>query len=387
MPSPSTSNGARKYLFLVSSSYGHLFPAIRLAHLLQRRGKEVLFVTAREHQFPFDTHGIQCIAVPNQPHPFLSTYDWFDSAAASQQYHLIQQVFEEYAPDAIVATPLVMPAFALAEVHAVPLTVIGYCEYLFPSVGEVGSSKQWRIESFTGHYNGLREQLRLPLLHADPAASPLIGDRHVLRSVPQFTDQENLPPQVTFAGGLLWEPGYINLELDRFIARHRAEGRLLLFVQIGRLFNDQESWRALVALLGRVPAAFIVDIARSDYMTDHAEFPENLYLHPFVPMGHVKDVISGVLCSGQTTSVVSAICHGKPILGIPNSADGAEVIRRVVSHGIGAGLWQRNELHEDALLRFLKDVEGERFSDGLRPLQRQFLSHDQDAQVFERIFT
>ena len=378
-------NAPERYLFLVSSSYGHLLPAIRLAHVLQRHRKEVLFVTARENQLLFDSYGIKCVAASNQPHPFLSTYDWYDAQVGVQQYRFIRQVVEEYQPDTIIATPLVMPAFALAETCNIPLVVLGYCEYLFPSPGDEKSSKQWRIESITNHYNALRELLGLAPVAADPARSPLKGDKYLIRSVPQFTAQKDLPSTVEFVGSLLWETQYINHELDRFVVHGRGRGRPLFFLQIGRLFEDRKLWPALVQVLGRMPVDFIVDMGRSDYITEHGEFPENFYLHPFVPLSYVRDDVAGVICGGQTTSVVSAIYYGKPVLGIPNSGDGAEVIQRIIGNGIGAGLFQQEDIREENFMHFLREIEKGRFADRLGCFQQYFRSYDEEAMLYERI--
>ena len=115
----------------------------------------------------------------------------------------------------------------------------------------------------------------------------------------------------------------MNHDLDRFVAARSAQGSPIFYVQIGRLFEERHRWDRLVHLLGAMPARFVVDLGRSDYLTDHSEFPDNFYLHPFIPMGYVKDEITGIICSGQTTSVLSALFHGKAVLGIPNSGDGA----------------------------------------------------------------
>ena len=178
-----------KYLFIVSSSYGHLFPAIRLAHLLRRHGGDVLFVTARENQFLLELQGLTCVCFTGQPHPFLSTYSWYDSIIGQQQFEVIRAVSDTYRPDTIVATPLALPAFALSEICSIPLIVVGYCEYLYPGVGDTASGKQWRIESITRHYNELRQRLGLAPVSSDPARSPLVGDLHLIRSIREFTDQ------------------------------------------------------------------------------------------------------------------------------------------------------------------------------------------------------
>jgi len=278
-----------------------------------------------------------------------------------------------------------MPAFALAEAYDIPLVVLGYCEYLFPSPGEERSGKQWRLESITNYYNALRGLLDLPPVAADPATSPLRGRKYLLRSIPQFTAQEGLPADVEFVGGLFWDVQYINHQLDRFVANGRNRGRPLFFLQIGRLFQDRDQWHSLVELLGKAPADFIVDIARADYIREHSDFPDNFYLHPFIPLSHVRSEVTGVICAGQTTSVLSAIYYGKPLLGVPGSGDGAEVTQRIVDNGIGTGWFQHSDIGEANFCGFLRDIERGRFTERLQSFQQQFSVYDQEAVLYERI--
>lgn len=382
MPSP-----VGKYLFLVSSSYGHLFPAIRLAHALQRAGADVLFVTAREYQVLLDTQGIRCVAYPSQGHPFLSTHAWFDPELGRQVFDVIWSVAQAFEPDRIVCTPLVTQAFALAELRDTPLVVLGYCEYLFPSVGEAASPKQWRIESITGHYNNLRERLGLPPVAPDPARSPMIGHRHLIRSVPEFTEQGGLPAQAAYVGALLWDPPHVNHDLDRFLAAARADGLPVFFVQIGRLFAERGTWTQLVRLLGQMPARFVVDLGRSDYMDEHTDFPDNFYLHPFVPLGPIRDSVSGMICGGQTTSVVSALFHAKPVLGVPTSGDGREVTDRVQRQGVGAGIVREEELTSEAVERFIDAAVAGHFDRKLLDLQACFHAYENDARLLATVLS
>lgn len=378
---------AEKYLFLVSSSYGHLFPAIRLAQALQRAGADVLFVTAREYQVLLDTQGIRCVAYPSQGHPFLSTHVWFDPAVAQQAFDVIWSVAQAFEPDRIVCTPLVTQAFVLSELRGTPLVVLGYCEYLFPGVGEVASPKQWRIESLTGHYNNLRERLGLPPVAPDPARSPMIGDRHLIRSVPEFTDPDGLPAQAAYVGALLWDPPHVNHDLDRFLDTARADGLPVFFVQIGRLFAEWEKWTQLVRLLGRMPARFVVDLGRSDYMDEHTDFPDNFHLHPFVPLGPIRDAVSGVICSGQTTSVVSALFHAKPVLGVPTSGDGREVTDRMQRQGVGTGIVCEEDLTPEAVMGFIDAAVAGHFDRKLLDLQACFHAYENDAHLLTKVMS
>ena len=374
-----------KYLCLISSSYGHLFPAIRVAHLLQKRGKNVLIVSAREYQPLLEVYGLKNVTFTNQPHPFLSTYDWYDSDTGIIQFQLIGNIIEEFKPDVLVSSPLIMPSYICAEKYSIPLMIIGYCEYLYPSIGEQNSIKQWRIESITGYYNQLRQKLSLPVVEAEAATTPLIGQKMLLRTTPLFSDQANLPDQVEYVGSLNWEPQYVNHELNHFVSRSCQKKEPLFYVQIGRLFEEKEIWQNLIESLKRLPAAFIIDYSRADYISDHSFYPDNIYLHSFIPLGYIKDQVSGVICSGQTTMVVSAIFNGKPMLCIPNSADGKEVTERVIHHGIGQGVIDKKYLNHEVLEQFINEAISDSFDESIRIIQKQFIDYNQEEYLYDKI--
>lgn len=370
-----------KHLFAILSTHGHIFPAIKYAHLLQRAGHDVLFVTANEYVCLLNLYGLRCVGVTNTPHYFLSTVDWFTEEASRNQVRVIASVVEDYRPDVIVTNPLALSAFIIAEQYSIETTVIGYCEYLYPELTAHTPSKTWRINVVTEYYNRVRRLFELPEIAVDRMNSPLIGNRYLLRSIPKFHDYEMLPRQVEYVGGLYWEPGYVNVALDDFVASAKRDNTALVYVQIGRLFEKAAAWGSLVEALKSLPVACVVDIGRSDYLGTVPEHPPNFYFNSFIPIGHVKREIDAVICSGQSTSVISAILHGKQMICVPYSDDSRELTARVERKGMGVGIDANSDLGRDRIAACFEKIQDHAFSDSIVEYQQLFLEWEKTCPL------
>ena len=325
----------KKFLFAPLSSFGYLFPAIKLAHLLMERGDDVRFLTTIRYEPLLRLYGIPTFGISNNrsEHPFLHPPLWYDDPFLEDVAAVFDQVVNYLRPDAIISTPLTLPAFISAERHAIPLIIIGFSDYLFPALGEQDAGKVWRLGEFSGFYNRARARLHLPPVSAAAETTPLIGDRHLIRNIPELDGgRHTLPPQVAYAGGLYWEPEYHNPALARFLA---AGAEPVVYVQLGRLFADGAVWGQLLTIFEQLPYRFIIDVGRADYLAHTVRIPPNLFLAPFIPLGKYADAVQLVLCTAQSTSVIGAILHGKPIVSMPHSDDAKELTVKIEAHQIG----------------------------------------------------
>lgn len=313
---------AKKYLFLPMSSHGYVFPSIKLAHILQQRSQDVLFAASTDYGALLQAQGLDSIRLYNQKEnrPFLFPGSWFSSDTVTHDVILLEQVIAKHEPDVIVTSPLALSGFMMAERHSIPVVVVGFGEYLFPSSeDDTDTERNWRLTEMARHYNECRGALNLPPVPVSSEDFALIGDQYFIRSIPEMDDGLAPPSKVSYAGGLYWEPAYRNHSLARFIASSKASSRPLGYIQIGRLFSDHEVWSALVDALRQLPMNFIVDLGRADYV--NAELPDNFHSYSFVPLGAIADDIDVVICAGQSSTAISAILHGKQILCIPHSSD------------------------------------------------------------------
>lgn len=375
--------GGARYLLVVHASYGHLFPAIKLAHILQARGHQVLFVSSNEYNGMFSLFGIENVGVSNTPTPFLALTDWYELTANLNQVRVLEQVIEQYKPDRLVTNPLVLSSFLVAEKHSIPVTVVGYCEYLYPAADHRPSPKQWRLDTLTKYYNAVRESLDLSEVAADPVATPLIGDRYLLRTVPDLVRERVLPEQVECVGGLYWEPQYINVELRKFVRESRKAQKKLAYVQIGRLFDKTAIWSRLLGALGELPFSFVLDVGRADYIEPGIELPDNCLVSPFIPLGPVAADMSAVICSGQTTSVVSALLHGKFTVCVPFSADSIELSESIEKKQLGVGIYSAEEITAERLAAELAKASRSEFRDCIESYRQTFLDYEVREEALE----
>lgn len=327
----------KRYLFIPQSSPGCLYSAVRLGHLLERGGDEVLFATTSEYSIMLETRGLSCIGFRKNDVPFLHPSTWFHPENAAPEVSQLRTVVEQFQPDIIVTNPLVLVGFVLAERYGVPLYNLAYTESLYPGARPGDETKSWRLGAATEYYNEYRRALALPQVAADPLTTPLYGDRCFLRSSPELYDGDDVQSRVEFIGDLYWEPPYENTRLRRFCRRHRDDGLPVIYVQMGRLFEDRALWSELLSCFAQMPAAFVFDLGRADYVDRNVALP-NCFFCGFVPLGAIQDDIDLVLCSGQSTICIAAILHGKQLLLLPNSADGAELTARLERRGLAIGL-------------------------------------------------
>lgn len=371
----------KRFLFVPLSSFGYLFPAVKVAHVLMEWGDDVHFLTSIRYEPLLRLYGIPTLGISNNrsEHPFLHPALWYDDPLLEEVISAFDQVVNHVRPDAIVSTPLTLPAFITAERHGIPLIVIGFSEYLFPGIGEQNRTKAWRLGEFTGFYNKARARLDLPPVPVSVEATPLLGDRYLIRNIPELDDARTLPPQVSYAGGLYWEPEYHNPALARFL---KTGQQPVVYVQLGRLFNDGALWGQLLTSFAELPYRFVVDVGRADYLAQPHQIPANLFLAPFIPLGKYADVVALVLCTAQSTSVISAILHGKPIVSLPHSDDAKELTVKIEAYQIGRRLTQ---VSTAALRECFDEVQQSPYRDNVLAYRQLFERYDDASQIYATI--
>jgi UDP:flavonoid glycosyltransferase YjiC (YdhE family) len=374
----------KRYLFIPLSSPGCLYPAIRLGHILERGGHEVLFATTSEYSIMLETQGLSCIGVRQADVPFLGTNGWYLASHAETEVPLLSKMVEHFRPDVIVTNPLVLASFVLAERHRVPLYNIAYAESLYPGARAGDGCKEWRLGVVTGFYNDYRRALGLSAVAADPVTTPLYGDRCFLRSSPELYDGDDVQSRVEFIGDLYWEPAYENVRLRRFCQQQRAAGMPLIYVQLGRLFEERDLWAQLLSCFARMDAAFVFDLGRADYLDKPFIRPPNCFFSAFVPLGAIRDDVELVICSAQSTTCISAIVHNKQILCLPHSADGDELTTRLERRGVAIGLHGPDRSDFDMLQGAVLALLDEPLVENVERYQRTLLDYD-DARVYSII--
>ena len=101
----------RKFLFIPLAGTGYLFPAIRLAHILERKGHKVLFAATADFELMLQSCGLPTIGIRNNNIPFLQTASWFNTEKAAAEIKVLENVIQYFKPDFLVTNPLALCAF------------------------------------------------------------------------------------------------------------------------------------------------------------------------------------------------------------------------------------------------------------------------------------
>ena len=386
---------AKKYLLLIPASFGYIFPAIKIALILQRRGHQVQVVSDCAHGSLFKLYSIPFVGVHQTvgPLPFMAQNEWFAPQANQDQVRIFQQAIEAYQPDALISSALTISATIVAERFKLPLIMIGFGTYLYPKVGQENDTAVWRIGDIVQHHNQIRQMFNLaPLSTEANYEHALLGDCYLLRSLPALTGSaEGFPPQVKQVGALYFEPAYTNVALEQFITTHKAQNKPLVYVQIGRLFDNRPVWDNLMSQLSQLPYGFIVDLGRADYFgqidsTSEDVLPENLFADDFIPLGKVATDITAVICSGTTTVVMGALLHARPVISLPTSADGIEFTELLVEKGLGVGIMSSESVTVESLQQALETLAGDAaIANNLLQMQQQLKAFDNEDELGEHL--
>lgn len=363
---------------------GYLYPSIRLGHILQSNSHTIQFISTEDHNHILANYGIEHFPIRGNNRQFLDLKMIGHVEYILSDLSVANKIINTYKPDVIVTSPLAIISFILAEKYQIPVINIGFTEYLFPCKSIYDLNRQWRLDKFTETYNSCVAKVGLPLINNSAIYSPFIGTKYLLRSVPTLNDDVTFPDKVEFVGDLYFEPEYINKILFRFISESKDRGKQIVYIQIGRLFDDVDFWPALLSVLTQLPMNFIVDIGRADYSTKLAKMQDNFFVSSFIPIGAIKDDIDFVICNGQTTSIVSAIVHGKQILSIPHSADSIELTKRLESKNLAFGIYDINNITIDTIRELFGKLMSNHLMPSISEYQKLFLSYTDDV-IYEII--
>jgi UDP:flavonoid glycosyltransferase YjiC (YdhE family) len=366
------------------ASAGYVLPYIRLAQILQEAGHQVCILTASEFDALLMLHGIPSISVVgrDREHPFLYSGHWFDDAANQEQIPLIENMIAEFQPDVVVTSAITMSALIAAERCGVPAVAIGFCEYLYPGIDDQDSRKQWRINDLTSHLNRTRKLFGLPGVDPDPATMPMLGQRYLQRSTPEFSESVSYPPQVRFIGSaLFWEPVCPNKALERALQK-RDRSRPLVYLQLGRLFDGRGKWDRLVATLAAMPVDVFADVGRADYLTgSSASIPENFFISNYVPLGAVAEEAICTITSGQTASFLAAVEHAVPLIVVPFSDDGTDLAQKIDQEGIGMGVLDESAITVQSASAALDQISEPGFRKELLRVRENFRAYAGDEMI------
>ncbi|EPX56489.1 glycosyl transferase [Cystobacter fuscus DSM 2262] len=333
-----------RFLFCSLNSYGFLLSAIGTAVTLQERGHEIAFVTDTMLSGALARAGFPRIPRGTPDGPSFVIDGSGSPLEILRQVRHVERALEHFPADVLVTQPPAFGPYLVAERTGLPVATQGMAVYLWPTAVPpidplVREFVARRYRGFALTYDSVRELLGMKQRVRGLADNPMMGDLHLLRSVPEFEgDMDSLPPQVYCVGDCLWElPEKTEPALLEWIARARDSGEPILYAQPGRSFSGYEYWPSLVEAFGNTPVRVAASVGRMN--AQMGEPPENFFVRPHVPQSVVLPHTRAVISSATTTSVLGALTHGLPLLLIPT--DGGEqmdVLLRCMRAGVALRL-------------------------------------------------
>lgn len=327
-----------KFLFCSLESSGFLYPAIGLARALLGRGHEVAFVSDQRTVQELNEFGLTRIPRGKSEGDSFLVERWSIPTWVAIQVKHIEYALQEFQADALVGQSLTLGPLIAGERGNVPVGLLGFCTYLWPIPGATRSYLRddtrlaWRQQDMLKYLNQARSLFRLPTRKEDLRESPLLGDMFLVRSVPELeADYELLPDRVHLVGSCLWEPDWVDVELESSLSGDAA-GMPLLYVQHGRFFHVPSFWPKLTQALGDMPVRVVASSGKMD--SDLGLVPPNFLVRSHFSQAKILLRASAVVASANTTAVLGALTAGLPSLLIPAGGEQPDVAELCESMGV-----------------------------------------------------
>ncbi|MGW8370487.1 MAG: glycosyltransferase [Gammaproteobacteria bacterium] len=202
--------------------------------------------------------------------------------------------------------------------------------------------------------NDARKALGLPTL-THPWDELARVERVILLTSRHFEYPYELQPNTLFAGPVLADPSWN----ERAAPVRRSRDRSLILVSLGSSFQNQiESYRNIVAALGRLPVDAVVTLGNV-FDPSELEAPRNVEVVRSAPHAPLLEQAAVMVSHCGHGSAMKALAAGVPLLCLPLGRDQLETAARVVWHGAGLRLDHGATTEEigTALKQLLDDVE------------------------------
>jgi len=330
-----------RFLFCSLRSPGYLNPAIGIAKLLRDRGHEVAFVSDISCGPTLAAEGLMRLPVGKEDRPSFEPEQWFHPPSIALQVKHILFATKSFSPDVLVGQHLTLGAFLAKELCHVPLGVIGFFTYLWPSRqayqqapelrSEADKRKMWRYEETLKTYNYTRTMLGLKEFKSQDNEA-FVGDAYLLRSIKELEqDPASLPDKVHLVGDCLWEESGVDELLKEWIEKTIASQLPLIYVQHGRFFDIPSFWPTLIEVIGGRSAKAAASLDRLGSCPEN--LPANILARPYIPQGKVLPHARAVIASANTTVVLGALKFGVPSVLFSAGGEHPDVAEKCQSAG------------------------------------------------------
>jgi len=343
---------------LISSTegLGHIQPMLPLALKLRERGHSVLWATADPGRARIAAEGIGTVAAGWSQAARHAEYQrrWPESASLDVEAFVAQgfarsfgavgapamfgdllPVATTFQPDVIVADAAELAAPIVARALRAPLVTHGYGLVVPPE----------RVQGAVDQ----TEHLWATIGQAAPPFGGCYDDLYI-DIYPRSMQPENL----AYVGRIqsLRPTSMTRITGEVASARVRAaiaDGRPLIYLTFGTLFNVNDTFRAAVEAFGSLSdVVVVVTVGPAGDVDAFGRQPSHVTVERYVDQGEVLDHASVVVSHGGSGTMLGALAEGIPQLMLPQAADQLRNARACVRAGAATALF-RDDATVDAI--------------------------------------
>ncbi|HVZ35521.1 MAG TPA: hypothetical protein VG963_24010, partial [Polyangiaceae bacterium] len=161
--------------------------------------------------------------------------------------------------------------------------------------------------------------------------TPLQGDLFLLRSIPELEPLRGEHSRVRHVGPCLEPWLKANPEFEAWFAKP-SEKKGLIYVQVGRTFNQPSFLPALLSASEKLPFRMVIDLMRSDHC--QRERPEHVLPCSGISMDSVLPYASCVITTGHGSAAIASAARGVPALILPCGSGSEELAWQFTRAGV-----------------------------------------------------
>ncbi len=320
-----------RILVTTHPALGHFHPLVPMANALKEAGHEVAFATAPSFQATIESNGYRFFACgidwsglgfnleefqkrqsahaqANSEERLAMAADMFINQFARRSLPELLSVVGSFKPQVILRDSMEFAGCIAAEHLGLPHASI--------QVG-AGTAIQHRSRVMTDKLDEVRALVGLP---PDPEGHMLYRYLHLSFVPPRYhADSGALPPTVHSLRPVLFDQSGSE-GLPPWAAR--LGSRPVVYLTLGTVFNRIfHPFSTIIGALRDEPIELIVTIGRDQDPARLGPQPENVHIERYIPQTLIFPKCDMAILHGGFNSVISALCHGLPLLIVPLAAD------------------------------------------------------------------
>jgi UDP:flavonoid glycosyltransferase YjiC (YdhE family) len=343
---------SKTFLFLIPSSHGFLFPAMKIAIGLQGKGHNVHFIISDEYSELLDSYNLVHTSLKPEHSNFLKVDKWFDTKSILEGIELYTPIVKQIKPDVIISYPLVISSYIISEMNKLKLCLIGFAELLFGSKHAYTFEKS-RVLGLLEIHNKVRKKLSLSQLSELKIMDYLFGDIYFSRNIRALDPvSKSYNNKVHYCGSLFWEPKCSVEPMINFLSNSRPDQKTL-YVNVGRLFGDNKLIQSILSVLSQSDFRALINVGRADYHLKNVQ--KNLFVSEFIPLGVISEFIDAIITTSNSATLLGGIANGCPMILLPSKSECIVLPKTLHQKKIGIYL-EDNNLSELDIFQFLNKI-------------------------------